>query len=174
MTAPHPTRRTGATRRSDRTRAAALGLAAAVTLGGCTSAVQVSAAPHADDPLCASVVLAVPDVLGDAERRQTTSQGTVAWTEGDGEPITLRCGVDPLPPTTDQCVTVDDGRGTSVDWVTIPGDEATGDPWTFTTYGRLPAIRVEVPLSVTAERSTSFLVDLGPAVSATEQSRSCL
>ena len=37
----------------------------------------------------------------------------------------LRCGVEPLPPTTDRCVTADDGAGTSVDWVTVPGDEAT-------------------------------------------------
>lgn len=153
----------------------ALALAGVATLTACSSAVEVAAAPYADDPLCANVMLALPDVLGEAERRQTTSQGTAAWTEGDArDAIRLSCGVEPLGPTTDQCVTVDDGRGTSVDWVTLPGDEATDTPWTFTTYGRLPAVRVEVPTSVTSARSTSFLVDLGTAVSHTEQSRSCL
>ena len=37
-----------------------------------------------------------------------------------------------------------------------------------------PAVEVVVPTAVTSERSTSFLVDLGAAVSRTEQVRECL
>ncbi|GAA2729085.1 DUF3515 domain-containing protein [Cellulomonas aerilata] len=155
---------------------ASVGVGVGLTLlAGCSSAVSVGAAPFAGDPVCAQVVLALPDELGVARRTETTSQATAAWTDGDArDAIVLRCGVEPLPPTTDQCVTATDESGTSVDWVTVPGDEAAGTPWTFTTYGRLPAVEVTVPTSVTSERSTSFLVDLGRAIAHTEQVRQCL
>ncbi len=151
-------------------------LLATAALAGCAgSAVQVDAAPFADDPVCAEVILALPQVIAEAERSDTTSQGTAAWVHDRPEDaIVLRCGVEPLPPTTDQCVDATDDAGRSVDWVTVPGDEATGTPWTFTTYGREPAVEVVVPTAVTTERSTSFLVDLGVAVSRTEEVRECL
>jgi len=148
-------------------------VAVAGVVAGCSSAVEVPAAPFADDPGCARVVLSLPEELAGAERTRTTSQGTAAWGAGD-EAITLRCGVDPLPPTTEQCVTVTGDDGTSVDWVAVPGDDASGTPWTFTTYGRLPAVELTVPATVRSERSQSFLVDLGRAVSATVQDRVCL
>jgi hypothetical protein len=151
-------------------------VAAAAALAGCAGpTVDVPAAPFADDPVCAEVVLGLPAVLAEAERIDTTSQGTAAWThDAPADAIVLRCGVEPLPPTTEQCVTATDGTGVSVDWVTVAGDETAGTPWSFTTYGREPAVEVTVPTSVTAERSTSFLVDLGVAVSRTEQVRQCL
>ena len=148
---------------------------AALVLAGCSSPVEVPVAPSAADPVCARVVLALPQELAGAERRQTTSQGSAAWTPDDtGDAITFRCGVEPLPPTTEQCLTITDDAGTSVDWVTVPGDDDAGRPWTFTTYGRLPAVELTVPASVLPEESQSFLVDLGLAVSATEQVRACL
>jgi hypothetical protein len=58
--------------------------------------------------------------------------------------------------------------------VAVPGDAEAGEPWTFTTYGRLPAVELRVPASVAPEESQSFLVDLGAAVAATEQVRACL
>lgn len=134
----------------------------------------VPVAPYAADPLCAEVVLALPESLGDLPRLDTSSQATVAW--GDRtDPVVLRCGVEPPPPTTDPCVTAEDGS-TSVDWIAVEGtDEETGDTaWTFTTYGRSPAVEVRVPSAVTSTRSTSFLLDLGPAVSRVEQTRQCL
>lgn len=150
-------------------------VAAVLALAGCASPVSVPVAPFAHDPVCAEVVLALPAELAEAPRADTTSQGTAAWTDGDPrEAIVLRCGVEPLPPTTEQCVTATADDGTSVDWVTVPGDEGAGTPWTFTTYGREPAVEVTVPTSVTSERSTSFLVDLGPAVGHAEQTRQCL
>lgn len=150
-------------------------LLAAVLLGtaGCASVVTVPAAPNAADPVCADVMLALPQDLGDMPRLRTGSQSTAAWGDPD-EPVVLRCGTDPPPPTTDPCVTADDGS-TAIDWVAVAEPE-TGEArtWTFTSYGRSPAVEVVVPASVTAVRSTSFLIDLGPAVARVEQTRSCL
>jgi hypothetical protein len=137
--------------------------------------VPVPAAPYAADPRCAEIVLALPDELEGLPRLRTTSQATVAW--GDpAAPVVLRCGVEPPAPTTDACVTADDGAGTAVDWVTRTGPEQPdgGAEWTFTTYGREPAVEVVVPAAVTAGRSTSFVLDLGPAVSRVDQVRRCL
>ncbi len=139
-------------------------------------AVPVTVAPHATDPVCAEVVLATPDSLGEGlDRLDTTSQATTAW----GEPtaaVVLRCGVEPLGPTTERCVTVETADGTAVDWVVVaddPQDEA-GSDWTFTTYGRVPAVEVRVPAAVASARSTSFVDALGPAVSLATAERSCV
>ncbi|KGM12986.1 DUF3515 domain-containing protein [Cellulomonas bogoriensis] len=140
----------------------------------CTTPVTVPVAPQAAHPLCADVVLALPDDLGDLQRVRTGSQATAAW--GDrGAPVVLRCGVAPPGPSTEHCVSADDGA-TSVDWIAVPGSEGEGGTtdWTFTTYGREPAVEVQVPAAVTNERSTSFLLDLGPAVAQVEQRRACL
>ena len=149
-------------------------LAAVLPLAACAPTVPVEVAPQAQDPLCAEVVLALPEELEGMERVRTSSQATRAW--GDPrDPVVLRCGVEPPPPTTDHCVSADDGT-TSVDWIAVQGpEEETGSsPWTFTTYGRSPAVEVYVPASVTAGRSTSFLLDLGPAVTRVEATRACL
>ncbi|MCL3860534.1 DUF3515 domain-containing protein [Actinotalea sp. K2] len=143
-------------------------------LSGCSGTVVVEPGPFAADPRCAEVVLALPQTLAGGERLATSSQATVAW--GDPtDPVVLRCGVEPPGPTTDDCVTADDGV-TSVDWLAVPGAQEPdgGTAWTFTTYGRVPAVEVQVPASVTADRSTAFLMDLGPAVSRVEQDRRCL
>lgn len=146
----------------------------AAGLAGCTSPVGVDPAPHAADPLCADVVLALPRELAGMPRLTTSSQATVAWGDEDA-PVVLRCGVEPPPPSTDPCVSADDGS-VSVDWLAVEGPaDADGDAdWTFTTYGRSPAVEVRVPAAVAASRSTSFLIDLGPAVARVEQTRSCL
>lgn len=150
----------------------AVGLAGAL-LVGCASPVGVPAAPYAHDPVCAEVVLALPRELVGMPRLTTSSQATAAW--GDrAHPVVLRCGVEPPPPTTDPCVTADDGV-VAVDWIAVEGEPGPkGADWTFTTYGRVPAVEVRVPAAVAAERSTSFLLDLGPAVARVEQTRSCL
>jgi hypothetical protein len=153
---------------------AALTTAGLLLVTGCTATVPVPAAPHAADPVCAEVVLALPRDLEGLERLRTDSQATVAW--GDpSAPVVLRCGVEPPGPTTDQCVTADDGAA-SVDWVTRTGPEQPDGSadWTFVTYGRSPAVEVHVPAAVTAARSTSFLVELGPAVARVDATRSCV
>jgi hypothetical protein len=181
--------------RRPRARGAVAGVAVLVALtavAGCSQAVGVAVAPHATDPLCASVVLALPDTLAGLERSRTTSQATAAWGSGEGA-VTLRCGVEPPGPTTEQCVTVETPSGPSVDWLVLADAEAadaesattpgtaseqptTGADadWTFVTYGRDPAVEVHVPASVVAERSASFLDALGVAVSRVEATRSCL
>lgn len=156
----------------------ALPLTAVVVLAltACTSTVATEAGPHATDPVCAQVVLATPEVLGeDLTRRDTDAQATTAWTDGTAS-VVLRCGVEPLGPTTDRCETVEAPDGTSVDWVVVasePDDEAASD-WTFTTYGRVPAVEVRVPAAIARTHPSSFLDALGPAVQHTERVRGCL
>lgn len=165
-----------------------------VGLTGCAPSVGVAVAPHATDPACARVVLALPEQLGDGlTELRTTSQATAAW--GDPtEPVTLRCGVEVPGPTTEQCVTMETASGTSIDWLVradaepadADTDAGTDDPdadpatdpgssdWTFVTYGRDPAVEVHVPADVVAARSTSFLDALSTAVAQVEATRSCL
>ena len=145
-----------------------------VALTGCAARVPVAPAPSANDPLCAQVVLALPLELGDLPRLRTTSQASVAWGTA-AHPVVRRGGAEPPGPTTDQCVTAEDGE-VAVDWVAVPGeaDETGAADWTFTTYGREPAIEVVVPAEVTGTRSTAFLLDLGVAVSRIPATRQCL
>ena len=143
-------------------------------LAGCAGTVPVEVAPYAHDPACADVVVRLLHDLDDMPRLATDAQAALAWGEA-AAPVVLRCGVEPLPPTTDTCVTAADDRA-SVDWVAVPGPEdADGNAeWTFTTYGRVPAVEVSVPAAVTAVRSTSFLLELGPAIARVEATRTCL
>ena len=140
-------------------------------LAGCTGTVSADVAPHATDPVCASVVLAMPDSLGEGlPQLATTAQATTAW--GDpGHPIVLRCGVEPLGPTTEHCQTVETPDGPSIDWVAVENDD---ESWTLTTYGRVPAVEVHVPASVATSTGTSYVDRLGSAVALTAQERSCL
>ena len=150
--------------------------AALVALTACTSTVATTAAPYATDPVCAQVVLATPDELAAGLKRQDTdAQATTAWGDEAGA-VVLRCGVEPLGPTTDRCQTVEAADGTSVDWVVVasdPDDEASSDR-TVTTYGRVPAVQLEVPAEVARTHPTSFLDALGPALQHTQRERSCL
>ena len=145
-------------------------VAGVLALGGCAATVPARVAPHGTDPVCASVVLAMPDSLGDGlPQRDTNAQATTAW-GSTAAPVVLRCGVEPLDPTTEHCQSVETPGGPSVDWVVIEG----ADGWTFTTYGREPAVELYVPAQVAQERSTAFVDQLGSAVSLTEQIRSCV
>lgn len=130
---------------------------------------QVPVAPHAPDPQCASVVLALPQDLDAGERRTTSSQATAAWVPDEGgEPIVLRCGVEPPGPTTDPCMEVELADGTTIDWVAVEHEES--GEWVFTTYGRDPAVEVTIPPG----QPSSILVDVAPAVAQTPATRTCL
>ena len=103
-------------------------------------------------------------------QRDTTAQATTAW--GDpSAPIILRCGVEPLAPTTEHCQTVETPNGPSIDWVAVQDED---ERWTLTTYGRVPAVELHVPASVAASTGTSYVDQLGPAVALTTQERSCV
>lgn len=142
-------------------------LVSLAALTACTSPVQVPVAEHAADPVCAQVVLSLPDELGDQPRRRTSSQATAAWGTPP-EAIVLRCGVPTPPPTTDPCVNLSLPDGTSIDWIAVE-DSATGG-WTFTTYGRDPAVEVELPPG----QPSSVLLDIARAVSHSPAHRQCL
>lgn len=159
-------------------------LAAALTLTSCATPAVTAPAPSASDPVCARVLQLAPAELAGQPERATTSQASRAW----GDPaITLRCGVEPLGPTTDRCIRVTAPDGTSVDWVVKENDDVVdGDTdqaqadaigrgrFGYTTYGRVPAIEVIVPVEYAGTEATALLVDLAQAVSATTVERTCL
>lgn len=149
---------------------ALVSLALAPALSGCSRAVAVEAAPQGWSKACAEVYTALPDGVAGLDRRETTAQGAAAWSGGaDGEVVVLRCGVEPLAAieTADGCVAIE-GQGARVDW--IPGDERGGRV-TWTSYGRTPAVALEMPADEAV--TSSATVDVGPAVALLPQDRAC-
>lgn len=150
-----------------------VGLVASALLAACGSSVELEPAPEASDPVCARVLINMPDELAGAKKRNTTTQASRAWGE---PPITLRCGVEPPGPTTDRCVTAIDASGESIDWVM----REIGDPgveentWHFTTYGRDPAIEVIVPVEYAGTDATGVLGTLGEYISQIPATRECV
>ncbi len=156
-----------------RSKIAALVAGAALVLTACGSPVELDPTPYASDPVCARVLIAMPDEIAGAERRDTTSQASRAW--GD-PPITVRCGVTPPGPTTDRCVTAIDAAGRSIDWVMreIGDKDVDENTWHFTTYGRVPAIEVVVPVEYAGTDATGVLGILGEQISQIPATRECL
>lgn len=154
-------------RRSRAPRAGRLVLAFGVlasVLAGCAAAVTVDPAENAADPGCASAMLAMPEVLGEHEQRETTSQATTAY--GDPAAVVVRCGVIPPGPTTDPCATVNE-----VDWV-LREQGGEGGTWIATTYGRDPA--VEVVFDGAAVSSSAVFAELSAAVGQIPAGEKCL
>lgn len=149
---------------------ALVSLALATALSGCSRAVAVEAAPQGWSTACAEVYTALPDGVAGLDRRETTAQGAAAWSGGaDAEVVVLRCGVAPLTAleTAGGCQAVGD-EGARVDW--IPGDERDGRV-TWTTYGRTPAVALEMPADDAV--TSSAPLDVGPAVALLPQDRAC-
>ncbi|MFV0426288.1 MAG: DUF3515 family protein [Beutenbergiaceae bacterium] len=138
-------------------------------LVGCARPVSVDPAPSASSPMCADVLIALPDVLAGAERRSTTAQAARSW--GD-PPIVLRCGVTPPAPTTDPCVSVTDAQGNTVDWITSA--EPRPQTTLLTSYGRTPAVELEIPTTYAGELASAILTQLTPVIADLPQDRSCL
>lgn len=126
----------------------------------CGSTATVEAAPDAADPDCAEVMLALPDAIGDHDRRQTDSQGTAVW--GDPMAVIARCGVTPPGPSTEHCVSAD-----GIDWLSVEED----GNWRLTSYGREPA--VEVILDIEQVASSTAMMAMSGAVGNLEQTREC-
>lgn len=163
-------------------------VAVATLLAGCSSAVTIQPAADAANPACAPVMLALPDTLGDAAIRTTTSQATAAW--GDPSAVVLRCGVASPGPTTDRCVSVNGvdwvikEDGPSSDGATTRAPQPSGEPsgqtggqqdsgtYTLTTFGRSPA--VELLLDAGRISSATVLASLSPAVSKIPATRHCV
>lgn len=146
-------------------RLAASAAAVVAPLAACTSAVPAEAGPFAADPLCAEVLVVVREggygELAGLPRRDTDAQSTAAW--GD-PPVVLRCGVEPLGPTTDPCLRVD-----GVDWVA----RESGGRTVLTTYGRFPAVEVSVPADQEVA-TDAVLAAVEPLVARLPQGRECL
>jgi Protein of unknown function (DUF3515) len=131
---------------------AALPLVLAVgALAGCGSG-DIEPGPDAANPACSALIRRLPPRVVDRGRTKLDVAGAASW--GD-PPVVLRCGVPPSGPTTDPCV------------------EADGLDWTFTetrktlrllSYGRTPAVEVQVPTSVGRQGALAALVDLAGAV----------
>lgn len=132
-----------------------------IALAGCSQAVPFDAAPDATDADCAAVIVRLPDVVAGQAERETNAQGTGAW--GNPASVLLRCGVEPLGPTTDRCVSVD-----GVDWVI---DESDAPRYLFTTFGRTPAVEVLIDNDVVS--GTTAIADLSSAVSAIPAEGGC-
>ncbi|WP_035749189.1 DUF3515 family protein [Arthrobacter sp. 35W] len=157
-TTSHPS----TTRRLAKAAATALaGAAVVLTAAGCSPSVEISAATGSADPACAPMMVALPDTLGDAAKRSTTSQGTAAW--GDPSLVILRCGVNVPGPTTDRCVGVN-----GVDWVLKEGDPT----WTLTTYGRTPA--TELVFDPNKIASSTVLAEIANAAAKIPATRGCV
>ncbi|MGP5587355.1 DUF3515 domain-containing protein [Glutamicibacter ardleyensis] len=129
---------------------------------GCASLAAVEPASDAGNPVCAEMMVILPQFIGDAERRSTNSQATATW--GDPSQVVLRCGVEVPGPTTDPCVSVNE-----VDWIAHEGEDGV---WTLTTYGRTPA--TEVVLDPQVIPSSTVLASLSQAASRIPAQGACL
>lgn len=119
-----------------RLRLALLAAAPALLLAGCLPTVALSPAPDANNPDCAQVSVRLPEQVDTFERRETDAQATGAW--GDPVAVILRCGVEVPGPSTLPCIEI---PGTGIHWLR---DASEAPHYLFTTYGRDPAISVQV------------------------------
>jgi hypothetical protein len=104
-----------------------------LALAGCAPTVVMQAAPDANNPDCASVIVRLPDEIEGLGKRQTDAQATAAW--GDPDAVLLRCGV--AVPQASELPCIDKG----IFWLRDDSEEGF---WRFTTFGRDPAIDVVV------------------------------
>jgi hypothetical protein len=131
-----------------------------VLLSACAPTVALTTAADATNPKCADVIVRLPQSVADQKIRQTDAQATSAW--GDPAAVVLRCGVTPPGPTSTQCATVK-----SIDWLI---DDTKKPVYTFTTYGRTPAVQVVVDSTLTQGQGTIVLDQLSNAISFIPQS----
>ncbi len=126
--------------------------------------VSLDPAPDAINPLCADVIVHLPDSAGDLPSRETSAQGTAAW--GKPTAVILACGVDVPRASALPCVTID-----GIDWLQ---DESRSPQYLFTTFGREPAVQVLIDTDAVTPAGASVapglvLNDLASAVSGTKR-----
>jgi hypothetical protein len=139
-----------------------LALALPLALTGCSATVVMPAAPLANDPGCAEVIVRLPADTDGQSKRTTNSQSTAAW--GSPVAITLTCGLEPVMVSALPCITAGD-----VDWLV---DDSAQPNYTFTSFGRTPATAVTI--DSTRSSGANVLEDLGQAVQFTKQTKKCL
>jgi hypothetical protein len=135
------------------------------------------------DPVTLRCGVAVPGPTTEQCVTMETASGTsIDWlVRADAEPADAGAGPDDDPAATAGPATqptADPGADPAAGATATSGPDALLDPgssdWTFVTYGRDPAVEVHVPAAVVAERSTSFLDALSPAIAQVEATRACL
>lgn len=124
--------------------------------------VAMQPAVDANDPLCAEVIIRLPEEVAENKRRPTNAQSTGAW--GSPTAVELVCGITPSGPTTDRCVSVN-----GIDWVIDPTNKPV---YRFEAYGRNPGLEVYVNSELVS--GTDVIMDLTAAVSQLPQERNCL
>lgn len=144
---------------------AALGVVAVGVLTGCSPTVALTPAASATSAKCASVVVLLPDTVSSLAQRETNAQGTGAW--GEPPDIVLHCGV-PVPDPTSKfaCYTVD-----GIDWLQ---DDRRAPIFTFTTYGRDPAVAVTINSKNVKADGNQALNDLAIAVAEIPAKHHCI
>lgn len=133
-----------------------------LVLSGCSATVVLEPAADANNPACAEVMVRLPQVTADQQRRVTSSQSTAAW----GEPVTvsLTCGLPKIEVSELACISAG-----GVDWLV---DESTKPTYRFISFGRTPATVVTV--DSTQVSGATVLEDLGLAVQFTKKTKQCL
>ena len=121
-------------------------------LTGCAATINLQAAPDANNPGCAAVIVRLGAKVGNQEKRLTNAQSTAAW--GTPANILLRCGIEPVTVSTLRCITV-----SNVDWLV---DESKAPSYRFITFGRTPA--TEVIIDSTKASGSSTLDDISGAI----------
>jgi len=117
-------------------RLAPLAVLPLLPLAGCLPIVSLPPAEDANNPECAAVTVRIPDALDTLLARETDAQATGAW--GDPVAVILRCGVEVPGPSTLPCFEL---PGSTVQWLR---DDTDAPHYLFTSYGRDPAVAVEV------------------------------
>lgn len=137
-------------------------LALIFSLSACAPTLNLEAAPLANDPACAEVIVRLPDVLAEQTKRLSNAQATAAW--GNPAAVILRCGLEPLAVSSLTCVTAGD-----IDWLV---DDSAAPSFRFITFGRSPA--TEVIVDSRAVAGVTVLEELAGAVQNIEATKNCL
>ena len=116
----------------------------ALLLSGCSSTVTLEPADDANNPLCAEVIVRLPDAIDNQPKRVTSAQSTGAW--GTPSTIIMRCGLPEVTASTMPCVT-----SAGVDWIV---DDSKAPSFRFVTFGRNPATEVIVDSSKASGAAT--------------------
>jgi uncharacterized protein YceK len=134
----------------------------AAGLSGCSAAVSLDAADDSNNPLCADVMVRLPDTVDGLARRGTNAQSTGAW--GTPAHVILRCGLPEVTVSKLTCVTA-----SGVDWLV---DDSQKPSYRFVTFARKPAI--EVIVDSNNATGVNSLDDLSSAVKSIEATDHCL
>ena len=133
-----------------------------LALAGCSPTVTLDPAVDAANPVCAQVVVALPDTVAGLAARETNAQGTGAW--GEPADVRLYCGVPtPDPTSTLRCLEIG-----GVDWLI---DDSKAPDAFAVTYGRTPAVQVFMTGDAA---SAEVLQDLSSAVSVLPKTGACV